>query len=279
MSLAIRKNLTTEPINGEQEGKSRFAVSKLNLSARSLTKFLKKPKKSAGQISELKDLPDVRAADRHPDAPARQPIFASSDLGAPLAEKIQRFDHSKIEQNGAESTKQAEASSEAEASTEKAAAVATDMISQASVKEAQAPVKEAQAPVKEAQAPAEAEVAQKSDRSGNNIQREASAGSREDLSSLSIAQLADRLEAGLRRLEALERRERSAAPAARTESPPKTERKLPLAKVAESLAPVAIPPLRSVEPTEVETQASRQADMDAALKAALGTLERMTAHR
>ena len=71
MSLAIRKNLTTNAIDDVRGGKSRFTMPKLNLSAKTLTKFLKKPKKVAGQVTDLRDLPDIKPADRHPDAPIR----------------------------------------------------------------------------------------------------------------------------------------------------------------------------------------------------------------
>ncbi|MEP6012135.1 MAG: hypothetical protein ABJ237_12575, partial [Parasphingorhabdus sp.] len=60
---------------------------------------------------------------------------------------------------------------------------------------------------------------------------------------------------------------------------PIVEEPAPQAEVPEMAAPVAMPPLRSVASVEADVQDNRQADMDAALKAALGTLERMTAHR
>ena len=82
---------------------------------------------------------------------------------------------------------------------------------------------------------------------------------------MTIAQLADRLEAGLAQLKALHGVETDATSAA---VPPIVE--------TES---ISMPPLRSVEPAQPDAQSARQADMDAALKAALGTLERMTAQR
>tara|TARA_R110000824_G_scaffold50894_6_gene141894 strand:+ start:8269 stop:9312 length:1044 start_codon:yes stop_codon:yes gene_type:complete len=250
MSLALRKNLTTESLDDEQERKSRFSVPKLNLSAKSLTKFLKKPKKSQGQVTELKDLPDIRPADRHPDAPARQPIFASSDLGAPLADKIKRFDQSEVEQHG---TKPPEKTTPPIVTPDPFAAE------------------------KILRTPSQQEPAV--DRSENIAQREEVVTPKADLSTLSLAQLADRLEAGLRRLETLEMRERSAPPQTIPSSVPNVENAVSLAEASESPDPVAIPPLRSVGSVEINTEDNRQADMDAALKAALGTLERMRVHR
>jgi len=250
MSLALRKNLTREPVAEERESKSRFSVPKLNLSAKSLTKFLKKPKKSPGQVTELKDLPDVRAADRHPDAPVRQPIFASSDLGVPLAESIKRFDQSEAGKEVAEPVKQSASP-----------IVESDPLAGENVLDSV---------VEEASEPNQPE---------DHAQSKASSAAREDLSALSLAQLADRLEAGLRRLDILEMRERIVTPQGDSQTAPKPENTDSSAEVLEEPAPVAIPPLRSVESAAIDAQAGRQADMDAALKAALGTLEKMTAHR
>lgn len=250
MSLAIRKNLTTESIDDARAEKTRFSVPKLNLSAKSLTKFLKKPKKSPGQVTELKDLPDVRPADRHPDAPARQPIFASSDLGAPLAEKIKRFDPSMAEEAIAEPAKQS------------ASPIVTP---------------DPFAAERNQRSPSEQEPA--AARSENIVRREEAATPKADLSTLSLAQLADRLEAGLRRLEALEIGQRIAAPQASLQSATNADIGVSLMEASEASTPVSIPPLRSVDTVEVDVQDNRQADMDAALKAALGTLEKMTAQR
>jgi hypothetical protein len=74
-------------------------------------------------------------------------------------------------------------------------------------------------------------------------------------------------------------RERVAAPPASPAPVPDAEIKTSLPEAVEAPAPVAIPPLRSVEPVEIDSLDNRQADMDAALKAALGTLERMTVRR
>lgn len=256
MGLAIRKNLTSESTEIEREGKSRFAVPKLNLSVKSLTRFLKKPKKSPGQVTELKDLPDIRSADRHPDAPARQPIFASSDLGVPLAEKIKQFDQPMAETASVEPLEQV----------------------------AQPPVMpEAVGTGNEVQSQFEEHAVQQRPepvlRSESPLQKTEAAMSNVDLSGLSLAQLAERLEAGLERLDALRMREREAEPFARSATGPIAENADSPAEVAETPAPVSVPPLRSIDSVDTDRQDSRQADMDAALKAALGTLERMTVHR
>jgi hypothetical protein len=250
MGLAIRKNLTTSSIDGEREGKTRFSVPKLKLSANSLTKFLKKPKKSPGQVTELRNLPDVRSVDRHPDAPVRQPIFASSDLGVPLAQKIKRSDQSKAEQDIAEPAEQS------------APSVAAPSLFAAEKVMHSGPEQQLEPILSE-----------------NNFRRAELSNPREDLSALSLAQLADRLEAGLRRLETLEIRELIAAAQASPQVALNPKNTVSLAQVSEAPAPVAIPPLRSVESVEIDAQDNRQADMDAALKAALGTLGKMTAHR
>ena len=95
---------------------------------------------------------------------------------------------------------------------------------------------------------------------------------------MSLAQLADRLEAGLARLDALQMRER-ASPAPANKSTPDPENSSPVPDMSPAPAPVAIPSLRSVEKVEKDSSQARHADMDAALKAALGTLEKMTAQR
>mgnify|MGYP003639553076 FL=1 len=249
MGLAIRKNLTSESIEQGREGKARFAVPKLNLSAKSLTKFLKKPKKSPSQVTELKDLPDIRAADRHPDAPARQPIFASSDLGLPLAEKIKRFDQPPGEKETTEPVQPEVQFAEA----------AEPVVAEA----------EPQSPFQERAAESSADNAEPPFET---------VGSKADLSTLSLAELADRLEAGLARLEALREHQRVAPMPAKPPAP-NPENITPVPVTPSAAAPVAIPPLRSVDAVETDSPQARQADMDAALKAALGTLEKMTVQR
>lgn len=45
-----------------------------------------KPRTRPGTINDFDDLPKLRNEDRHPDAPARRPIFADHDLGLPVME-------------------------------------------------------------------------------------------------------------------------------------------------------------------------------------------------
>lgn len=249
MGLAIRKNLNEASIDDEREGKTGITVPKLNLSVKSLTKFLKKPKKSPGQVTELKDLPNIRAVDRHPDAPARQPIFASSDLGLPLAEKINRFDESLFESQPAP---------------------AAEPVAQYA-----APV-EPRVPEAEPQSPLQQKVAE--DPVANIEPQNEVVTQQADLSGLSLVELANRLEAGLARLESLQKRER-VSPAPASTSVPDPASTNPLPDKPSTPAPVAIPPLRSVDTAKSDSPQNRQADMDAALKAALGTLEKMTVRR
>lgn len=251
MSVAIRKNLTKEPTEDERADKARFAIPKLNLSAKSLTRFLKKPKKSPGQVTELKDLPEIRSADRHPDAPARQPIFASSDLGLPLAEKIKRFDQPVM----------AEAAGDLPAEPAAQPSVTQDLASSGNDPQSQC------------------EEVPASERSEHGSHHEGTVAPQADLSDLSLAQLADRLEAGLRRLDALRRGEPAKEHVATRENTATAEHAMSAPDISEAAAPVTIPSLRSIDSVDLNPQDRRQADMDAALKAALGTLERMTAHR
>ena len=249
MDLAIRKNLTSMPTDDSRESRAGLTVPKLNLSVKSLTKFLKKPKKSPGQVTELKDLPDIRAADRHPDAPVRQPIFASSDLGLPLGEKIKRIDEPMFEQEPADTSEPA--------------------IQYAAPAEQEVPEASPQSPMQE-------QVAV--DQSVNAKPQNEAMTPQADLSGLSLAELSDRLEAGLARLEALQKRER-VSPSPATTPVPDPVSSHPVPEMPSAPAPVAIPPLRSVDMAENGGPQSRQADMDAALKAALGTLEKMTVQR
>lgn len=275
MSLAIRRNLTPEPEVEKVESKSSFALPKISLSAKSLTKFLKKPKKVSGEVTDLKDLPNLRQADSHPDAPARAPIFAAADLGTPLAEQIKPFEEQPAPLPDVEPTPQPHAEPAPQAAAPASNEAQRDMQVEAELEETLDLSKKIFADPE----PEVALVAQPAAQRPQAVSEEAPA-STEDMTDLSIAQLATRLEAGLARLKKLEIDSRNLSQAAQQ-----------LAETAEKLlpvtedAPVIVPPLRSVETPEapevpeVDAQAARQADMDAALKAALGTLERMTAHR
>ncbi|MDZ7587721.1 MAG: hypothetical protein U5J78_00560 [Parasphingorhabdus sp.] len=58
------------------------------LSGLSPAGLLAKMRGGKQDIRSLEDLPKLRGADSHPDTPARKPIFASEDLGAPLTESL-----------------------------------------------------------------------------------------------------------------------------------------------------------------------------------------------
>ncbi|MEO9498336.1 MAG: hypothetical protein ABJD75_14290 [Parasphingorhabdus sp.] len=249
MGVALREQINAaQPVEldqDEEEGKRRFTMPKLALNTKSLTRFLKKPKKKNPddkKVMDLADLPMLRDGDRHPDAPARRPIFAESDLGTPLASEIQTFEQ---EAPVAEQVVPAEPV---------AASVAAEPI----------PVVQEAAPL---------ELDQPVGTVPATTVEEEQAAPQEDLSELSLSQLADRLEFGLRRLKQLEL-------ASQTVASVTADREVPAAPVAEP-EPVAAtqPPLKPVETTLEDIRSNQQADMDAALKAALGTLERMTAQR
>lgn len=249
MGVALREQINAaQPVELEQDeeqGKRRFSMPKLALNTRSLTRFLKKPKEKNSdekQVMDLADLPMLRDGDRHPDAPARRPIFAESDLGTPLASEIRPFD---------QEAPVAEQAAPAEPIAPPVAAESVSNVQGAAPLELNQPAETVPAP--------SAEMAEQP-------------AAQEDLSGLSLSQLADRLEFGLRRLKQLEL-------ASETVASVTAEREAP-APVAEP-EPVAAtqPPLKPVETTLEDIRSNQQADMDAALKAALGTLERMTAQR
>lgn len=250
MGVALREQINAaQPVELEEDldqGKRRFSMPKLALNTKSLTRFLKKPKKKNAddrKVMDLADLPMLRDGDRHPDAPARRPIFAESDLGTPLASEIKTF--------------------------EQEAAVAEQAVK---VEPIAAPV--AAEPVPNVQEAAPLELNQPAENgSAPLIEADEQSAPQEDLSGLSLSQLADRLEFGLRRLKQLELASEAVASVT-------AEREEPVAPVAEPEPVEATqPPLKPVETTVEDIRSNQQADMDAALKAALGTLERMTAQR
>ncbi|SIN59674.1 hypothetical protein SAMN02745824_0205 [Parasphingorhabdus marina DSM 22363] len=254
MGVALREQIiASEAEQAEREleaeaGKSRFTMPKLAFNAKSLTRFLKKPKKKPAEkkVMDLADLPMLREGDRHPDAPARRPIFADSDLGTPLASEIPQFEQEAPVPEPAPVMEQVAAAMPAVAS-------------------------EVEEPL-ELQEPLEPQVAAEP-------VTEAVEAQPEDLSGLSVSQLADRLEFSLRRLKQLEIASRSVESVVAAK-----EAAEPVAPTAEATAPApaveaAVPALKSVDTVPAPDRNPRQADMDAALKAALGTLERMTAQR
>lgn len=256
MGVALREQIiASEAEHAERDleaeaGKSRFSMPKLAFNAKSLTRFLKKPKKKPAEkkVMDLADLPLLREGDRHPDAPARRPIFADSDLGTPLASEIQQFEEAPVEEPAPVMEQVAAAMP----------AVATSVEEPLELQQPLAP-----------QATPEPAV-------------ESAAAEQPDLSGLSVSQLADRLEFSLRRLKQLEiasRSVESVVAAKEAAEPVSPSVEAPVAAQPVEAAAPAQPALKSVDSVPAPDRNPRQADMDAALKAALGTLERMTAQR
>lgn len=270
MGVALREQINAaSPIELDLEEeakakKSRFSLPKLD--TKSLTKFLKKPKKDKARVMDLADLPQLRKVDSDSPTPERPPIFEepAPAVSPPLADAIQPFEEP----------------------------VSTE------------PVTTEDVPVTAPEVPAEIQTASEDTQTHSDVIPPmtltpdalqpapapvfAAEIPAEDLSHLNIAQLADRLESGLRRLKQLEAGSivaaeipAAAAPAAAPPvSEPVSEQMAEPVTAPVSEAPVMAPPsLKAVEKSPEDIAAVRQADMDAALKAALGTLEKMTAQR
>ncbi|VAW05563.1 hypothetical protein MNBD_ALPHA04-1841 [hydrothermal vent metagenome] len=262
MGLALPKFSVSDD-SVEDAGKAKFSMPKF-----SLKKLLQKPKsrKNDDQVKDLADLPKLREADSHPDAPARRPIFAEADLGAPLAEQIKPFEQQEEQQPVAAPETPVAQVTPAPFLSEKSLPVPPaeeqplDFSGRVSAPEIKLPVDESQL-----------------------VASQSAAEPKEDMSSLSIAQLADRLESGLECLKQLEIDSRIGGVQTNPATPPSVSEPLTTEggiNVTSTEEPVHMPPpLKSVGPTEEQVQETRQADMDAALKAALGTLEKMTAQR
>ncbi|GAB5488926.1 MAG: hypothetical protein Pars2KO_24960 [Parasphingorhabdus sp.] len=310
MGLAIRKLANWEEEKAEwEERKTKPAKGKF-----SLKRLLQKPKKKKSEVKDLSDLPNLREKDSHPDAPARQPIFAEKDLGAALNAKIQPFDRKEADPEAIDAehveTKPEVApapfvmdkslkSPEQQHQEQEMPLDLSGQISAPPVMEADPPV--AAVPEVNAEMVVEPESSIPSPAHGAPEsavqvtpetsepvaaapapfaapQAEMVEQPKEDLSGLSIAQLTERLEAGLNKLSQLQQsiQQPVSAPAPVQNIAPATDG---FDISSSEAAPSAPPVLKSVEPTKEEMEAKRQADMDAALKAALGTLEKMTAQR
>ncbi|HEY9090425.1 MAG TPA: hypothetical protein VIN76_01990 [Parasphingorhabdus sp.] len=239
MTLALPENIEhADPMEQGQrkERKIRFGLPRFD--ARSLTRFLKKPKSDRARIMDLADLPQLRILSREDgeeytgnyseysafsETPVRAPIFAESEE-LPVDNLT-----------------------------------SDDPVFEESVSAMEIPVEETVAetpPVEEL--PVEAVEETQAD----------------DLANLTIAQLAERLEAGLNRLKQLETVLVGDAPEAPTFAQPD----YPQPQVSEPVAtPINQARVHQDAGQRENMESSRQADMDAALKAALGTLEKMTA--
>lgn len=290
MGLAIRKLANWEEEKAEwEERKAKPKKKKF-----SLKKLLQKPKKKKGEVKDLSDLPNLREKDSHPDAPARQPIFAEKDLGTPLESKIKPFDQ---QDDAADAENPVQESSKPDV-------VPAPFIMDKSLQppepqnhEQEAPldlsgqvsVPPAAEPSQPAAAVSESEISESEkaplvepqpaafEAPPVDMVVEQASEPKEDLSALTIGQLTERLEAGLNRLQQLQ--QLAPAPVDTASAPAKISAPGGISVSSSEPAPSAAPVLKTVEPTQEDIDARRQADMDAALKAALGTLEKMTAQR
>jgi hypothetical protein len=90
-TASLHKQALKEPVEEEDEIVDRFANLKARAAGLSIPK-ISLPKmpwvKSEDDILDLADLPKLRTFDAHPDAPARRPLSASSDLTEPLKDII-----------------------------------------------------------------------------------------------------------------------------------------------------------------------------------------------
>ena len=279
MGVALREKLNAaSPPQADydlpERKKSRgFALPKFD--AKSLTRFLRKPKKSGAgdgngvgekaRITDLADLPRLRDSDTHPDAPPRKPIMAGADLGAPLPPAEEAPDLAPPVNPFAARPRDENVDADASSGSH------GDIVPETVEVSAAQPVghSETQAPVPSETVSAEPTRATTS---------EGPTPSGEELLALSVDELADRLELGLARL-------RELAGGAAQPAPRPADADVPEQAAIQDTVPErpSAPPLQAVEPTEEEQRATaekeRAADMDAALKAALGTLERMTVNR
>ena len=279
MSVALRKTISSneqarldahESVRVAEE-KPRFTLPKF--SAKSLTQLLKKPRRAPGDIMDLADLPQLRAADSHPDAPARRPLFADSELGAPLASGPKPFEASSIP-----AVEEAQTMSPYRH-------VPSEFTMERSIT-APPPMMEALPELVVSAPPSDNEYAATMSNHEHapapRIERELPKVA--DLSGLSVPELTERLAAGLARLSELQKATETVSAAShaipvhtQNHQDEWSEQNMPAPQVPqESWMPQ---PLKPVEPSAEDIQLTRQADMDAALKAALGTLEKMTAHR
>ncbi|MEW4468773.1 hypothetical protein AB1K62_13175 [Parasphingorhabdus sp. JC815] len=268
--------------------KRRFGLPKFD--PRSLTRFLKKPKKNNARIMDLADLPQLRKLDAQSTAVSTAGTGADMEREAIAAETA--------------------APAPLQAAEVSADALTNDNIAIEKPEPAAMPVEEMQAeefpvenlaPEDEAGADmlaADNETQVEETLATEILENEAPV---DDLADLNIAQLADRLEAGLKRLKQLET-EIITAQNVRTQNvtadladdmmtPVAAARSTDATPTSSSVDEASTPPFVSEAPTMTRPQndlrhepqgnmaTPRHADMDAALKAALGTLERMSAQR
>lgn len=224
-----------------------------------------------GEVSDFDDLPRLRNADAHPDAPARRPIFANSDLGAPLTLDIEHFDDGDDEAgipvvDASPVTNEAEQEPETVAEEPGPAEPAPGMMAEIAIPEE---------PV-EAVAPQPPDVAPEPAPQPHNAYAAPVAAPRDPhdprpLSDLSIGELVARLEQGMA--------ERFGAAPALVRAAGVFAEKAAVADVPEHpVEPETAPAEQAAEPDTVGGEAApiSAEGMDAALQAALETLRVMT---
>lgn len=233
--------------------KRRFGLPKFD--PRSLTRFLKKPKNNNARVMDLADLPQLRKIGDDADTPARIPLFAETEEvpADPLTGDSQPLEDAAPAMEMPVNPYLTEEILDEEMAVEEMAAeeMPAEMLAADDVQAEEMLAEEALAeetPIHESPA--------------------------DDLADLTIAQLADRLEAGLKRLKQLETANIAprSEPSAPTEEPP-------IAAPAGEAPTMAQPLFDQDDAPQGNMAAARHADMDAALKAALGTLEKMSAQR
>lgn len=270
MGVALREQINAKS-RAEAEENAAVIPEKKGFSLAALTGFLKKRKKAKtenDQVTELSDLPKLRGEDTHPDAPPRRPIFADADLGTPLPSEEPSQDLSEeISEEPAEGLSSIEAFDEPPVEPYDQAELTPD-----------APAKVGQKLADDfhhAEAPDAVDLPVDQSLSAPEQPAELPEPA-EDLSNLSIAQLTDRLEFGLRRLKQLEAASERVSTIANQITDYADTSPADTSGRSEQAAPeTAQPTLKSVEQPAEEMSGEHEADMDAALKAALGTLQRM----
>ena len=255
MTLALPENIERSDsmeLEPRKDRKSLFGLPRFEF--RALTRLLKKPKNDSARIMDLADLPHLRILSREDEEaetgnyseysafiqkPARAPLFPESEE-LPVEPSVSA-------KPVFEEAPTAMEMPDEEPVTE------TPLVEELPVEPAQIETK-----VFEKTVVAEAVEETKPD----------------DLANLTIAQLATRLESGLNRLKQLETVLAADAP----EAPAFSQAPFPQPQVSEPLAaPINKAPIHQDAASRENIESSRQADMDAALKAALGALDKMTA--
>ena len=281
MGVALREKINAaNPVQADKENlatakKRRFNFPKFD--PRSLTRFLKKPKNDA-RIMDLAHLPQLRKIDAENSAETGSEADAS--IRAPLFSETEEVPIESVTDDIETLEKAAPAMG---ISVDEQMAEETPTENMAPKEIAAEETADARIPTAEDETQVE-KILNEEVLTAETLICETPA---DDLVDLTIAQLADRLEAGLKRLKQLEAR--NIAPQSDTtgsaDDSPMTAARGRSSMAEHVASPVVEAPAmaqpffsQSNEPQE-NMAAARHADMDAALKAALGTLDKMSAQR